>query len=236
MKHFNQLIFLSFFFLSIAFVSCKKKSINENTSPTPNNSPTDTTTNYFLFAEIDGVSWNTGDTTTRFYEQTQTIGWYFDPLQNALQTDYSAYFIHKDAVNADDFTHGQIRVNFSGYTYTTYNTTPNGGFEISCADFQSSLSIPITSFYSNATFNQPGFEIVYLDTNYEKWSSKLGDQTGSGFAITYNQTTNPMFGYQSCARKYRGTFHCKVYKQSDPSQFKVITNGLFHAYINKYDE
>lgn len=235
MIHLNRLTFLSFIFLSIAFVSCKKKSINQDTSPSPNNSLTDTTTNYFLFADVDGVSWNTGDTTTRFYAQTQTIGWFFNP-SSVLQTDYSAYFIHKDAINADDFTHGQIRLNLSGYTYNTFTTTVNGGFEINCNDFNSSLSGPITDFYSTTTPGQPGFEIVYMDTNYEKWSSRLGDQTGSTFTITYNQSTNPVLEYQSCARKYRGTFHCKVYKESDPSQSKVISNGLFHAYIGNYEE
>lgn len=233
MKKINHLILASMIFTGLSFVSCKKKSLPEtnNPNPTPNNTITDTTTNYFLFADIDGVSWNTGDTSTRFYSQTQFIGWYVNPTPNLLQLSYYAYFMHKDAVGPNDFTYGQMLVILEGYSYPTTES------EIDCNTFHSSLSNTLTDFYSTASPDQPGLEIVYLDSNGEMWTSSIGDQTGSNFEITYNQEANPVpTGFQSCSRKYRGTFNCKVYKESNLNQYKVISNGLFHAHINNYKE
>ncbi len=231
MKNLNHLILLSIILIGTSLFSCKKKSLPEaDPAPTPNNSITDTTTNYFLFADINGNSWDTGDTTLTNFGVRHFNGWNFDPTSTILKTDYLGYFMHKDAVDGNDFSNGQIVIGLSGYSYNT--SSP----EIDCNTFQTSLDNPISSFYSSSTPDQVGFEIIYLDTNAQKWSSKFGDQTGSNFTITYNNITNPITNYQTCARKYRGTFNCKVYKESDPSQYKVIINGRFHTHISKYDE
>jgi len=234
MKNLNQLILLSILFMGTSMISSKKETFPEtDTNSVLNKSITDTTTNYFLFAEIDGNSWDSGDTTTLINFGVEHFnGWSFDDITTTpLKIDYLGYFIHRDAVNGDDLSHDQIAIGLSGYSYNT------SSMEIDCNTFQTSLANPVNKFYSSSTPNQFGFEIIYLDTMAKKWSTKFGDQTGSSFTITYNNVANPIVNSgQTCARKYRGTFSCKVYKESNPSEYKVITNGRFHAHISKYDE
>ena len=207
----------TFLFLSaitFLFLSCKK------------NDPQPVTNTYIpvysASATLDDTAhWNTGD----LLNHSHSGNIHTFPSIDSLQTDYLAFFDNNFIVPGDASS-GRMMIGLSGFRYKLSE------YVATILPFHQSMEDVLTTTYYADSSGIAGPEVVWVDYNFEKWSSRYGDQSGSTFTITDNmQGENSNY---ETVRRLRGTFSCKVYRMSDPTQFRTVTNGNFHIYLPKY--
>lgn len=87
------------------------------------------------------------------------------------------------------------------------------------------IGLPGTRGYADPEAHEQGVYFSWFDASGEEWSTRCGSgvQTGSLFTITDRQERPSDV---PTAMKLRATFNCKLYKCSDPTQVKTVTNGV----------
>lgn len=199
------------------FFSCKK---DEPTPVTPTPKTPTPVSSYFIKADVNSVLWeaNDGQNGCRIASST---GKNINSQTSTLTVSYGAGF-YQDALNGTITSplNGSVDISYEGnyMTFAQYYDNDDA--------FRSTFTTGNQAFFNSTSPNTPGVEVVYFDNNQNEWHSSLGDQTGSTFNVTSNEAASD--NIDGAYQKVKGTFTCKVYLYSDPTQSKTITTGSFY--------
>lgn len=140
--------------------------------------------------------------------------------------DYQNYFeIYSSDLSIGDSSHAIYTTSISKLVGQDYEDVVGiskgtlhfvGGFYPDTMEFRSFYN-PGTYAFSDAAKN--GIEIVWYDSNGQRWSSSGIDQTGSVFTIEKRITYSVLGEY---VVKYKAIFNCKL---SNGTQTVPLTNG-----------
>lgn len=220
---------LCFFLASALLFSCKKEeSAPAPVKPTPPVTPTPTPTpgseinNLYIYATIDGTSWNVKHALNGYLFGT---GHSMSHVSNgdALLDYITTFNFDAAAPNATE-----LSMNLSvGLSHFFQNLGPYWNDN---AIFDSHFTLGSKSYFVDGS-NTPGAEISYYDEiNNKLWSTKFGDQTGSTYNLSsaVNTTLNGPPG-----KLCKATFSCKIYLEGT-ILYKTITSGSYYVIFDKY--
>lgn len=186
------------------------------------NSETSTQEFAYFKAKIDGQ-------TTNLIQNTESDGAYYQQAGFGFHGngfDRSYYYACTMMKNDMNTEHPTLDLTFHHMTQTDDEA-------IETANFFTAFDVKPTNFITTVQDSNDikGISVTYTDANGEYYSTLDGAQTSS--VISYSSAETFTSGGLNYI-KIKGTVTCMLYKQSDPTQTKSLTNGEFKLTFVEY--
>ena len=181
----------------------------------------------FVTGESNGVPFAFKIDDTNLYYSQYSESYISTPNENAPYSFYYGMIVYSREVSPGFSVGPSYTVSFKNMQNCYIENEPDR--------FYQAFDHMPTNFITEVQFlnNIKGVEVSYWSPNAISYSTLDGSQSGSSMTIT-GRTRSRMPGGSLKTVIVRGTFKCKLYNHTDPTDVIAITNGKFSITCQSY--